>query len=59
MAIRYSVQADTKAECLRGLQELCEKLGAHPVRMPTDTLNSWLARAVPAPPADQPEPGHE
>ncbi|MGW7786025.1 hypothetical protein [Streptomyces tricolor] len=54
MAIRYGVQADTREECMRALEELCERLGARPALLPSDTLgNGWLARAVAAPPADE------
>jgi hypothetical protein len=61
MAIRYGVQADTRDECMRALTELCERLGARPALLPSDTLgNGWLARAVPAPPAsEEPEPGQQ
>lgn len=61
MAIRYGVQADTREECMAALHELCERLDARPATLPTDVLgNGWLARAVPAPPADRaPEPGQQ
>lgn len=56
--IRFSVQGDTRDECVAGFRELCAKLNVEIVREPTDTLGSWIARAVPVPPADD-EPGHE
>jgi hypothetical protein len=59
MAIRYSVQADTRDECVAGLRELCEHLTVHVTRPPVDTLGSWIARAVPAPPAADEEPGQQ
>ncbi|WP_143060418.1 hypothetical protein [Streptomyces misionensis] len=59
MAIRYAVQADTRDECERALQELCTRLGARPATLPTDAVGrGWLARAIPVPPAADPEPGH-
>ncbi|MFF9002629.1 hypothetical protein ACF1GW_35600 [Streptomyces achromogenes] len=61
MAIRYGVQADTREECMRALEELCERLGARPSALPSDTFgNGWLARARPIPPADRaPGPGQQ
>jgi hypothetical protein len=58
MAIRYSVQADGQAECARGLDELCEKLGLRPAMLPRLLSdNRWMARAIPAPaPARAEEP---
>lgn len=58
MALRFAVQADTRQECARGLQELCERLGLQPAMLPRLlTDNRWMARAVPAPskaPAGEP-----
>ncbi|MES9522441.1 hypothetical protein [Streptomyces capoamus] len=60
MAIRYGVQADTRDECMRALTELCERLGARPALLPSDTFgNGWLARAHAVPPAEQSEPGQQ
>ncbi|MFF7096396.1 hypothetical protein ACFY9A_28975 [Streptomyces rubradiris] len=61
MAIRYGVQADTREECMRALTELCERLGAQPALLPSDTFgNGWLARAKRIPPAGRaPEPGQQ
>jgi hypothetical protein len=48
MALRFAVQADTRQECARGLEELCERLGLQPAMRPTLlTDNRWMARAVP------------
>ena len=53
------MQADSKAECMRALRDLCDRLGARPATMPTDIVGrGWLARAVPTEPAaEEPEPG--
>lgn len=54
MALRFTVQGDTKQETAAGLQLLLDA-GLEEVRPPTDTIgNGWLARAVPKPkaPAD-------
>lgn len=55
MALRFTVQGDTKQETAAGLQLLLDA-GLETVRPPTDTIgNGWMARAVPAPtkaPAD-------
>ena len=51
MALRFAVQADTRQECARGLEELCERLGLQPAMLPRLlTDNRWMARAVPATP---------
>lgn len=48
MALRFAVQADTRQECARGLEELCERLGLQPAMLPRLlTDNRWMARAVP------------
>jgi hypothetical protein len=57
MAIRYAVQADSKQECADGLTALCEALGYIPAMTPRQlTDDRWMARAVPAPPTEEPEP---
>ena len=51
MAIRYSVQADTRDECVEGLERLIQ-LDLVPVMLPVQVGgNGWMARAVPRPPA--------
>jgi hypothetical protein len=51
MAIRYSVQADTRDECVQGLEQLVQ-LDLVPTMLPTQVrTNGWMARAVPRPPA--------
>jgi hypothetical protein len=57
MAIRYAVQADSKAECAQGLADLCARLGLVPAMLPAQLGGDrWMARAVPdttrAPTAD-------
>lgn len=48
MALRFAIQADTEAECARGLAELCERLELRPAMMPRLlTDDRWMARAVP------------
>lgn len=50
MAKRFSVQADTREECVEGFDELCTKLGLVPLMPPRMLTDSrWMARAVPAP----------
>ncbi|GHH30174.1 hypothetical protein Srubr_02580 [Streptomyces rubradiris] len=46
---------------MQALTELCERLGASPAMLPSDTFgNGWLARARAVPPADRaPEPGQQ
>lgn len=49
MAIRVGVQADSRDECVAGL-ELLVAAGFVPVMLPVQvTDDRWLARAVPAP----------
>lgn len=49
MAIRYSVQADTRDECVRGLEQLVAA-GLVPVMLPVQIrTDGWMARAVPRP----------
>lgn len=49
MTIRYSVQAETREECVRGL-ELFVRMGLVPVMLPVRVMDDrWMARAVPAP----------
>lgn len=51
MAIRYSVQADTRDECVEGLEQLVQ-LDLVPVMLPAQIHdNRWMARAVPRPAA--------
>ena len=55
MAIRFTAQADTREECVEGL-ELLVAAGLIPVMLPVQVrTDGWMARAVPAPtkaPAD-------
>lgn len=52
MTIRYSVQADTRDECVEGLERLVA-LDLVPVMLPAMvTGGRWIARAVARPPAD-------
>jgi hypothetical protein len=49
MTIRYSVQAETREECMRGL-ELFVSVGLVPVMLPVQVMDDrWMARAVPPP----------
>jgi hypothetical protein len=49
MAIRYSVQADTRDECVAGLEQLVQ-LDLVPVMLPAQISGDrWMARAVPRP----------
>lgn len=49
VSIRYSVQAETREECMRGL-ELFVSVGLVPVMLPVQVMDDrWMARAVPAP----------
>lgn len=58
MALRFTVQGDDEAETTAGLQLLLS-IGLEAIRPPMDTIgNGWIARAVPAQPADE-EPGRE
>ena len=51
MAIRYAVQADTRDECVEGLEQLVQ-LDLVPVMLPVQVGGDrWMARAVPRPPA--------
>jgi hypothetical protein len=52
MAIRIGVQADSRDECVEGLALLVAK-GFVPIMLPCQIAGDrWMARAVPAPPAD-------
>ncbi|NUR04239.1 MAG: hypothetical protein HOY79_49385 [Streptomyces sp.] len=56
MAIRYSVQAETREECVRGLEQLVQ-LDLVPVMLPVQVrTDGWMARAVPRPSAPAEEP---
>jgi hypothetical protein len=56
MAIRYSVQADTRDECVQGLEDLV-RFGLVPVMLPAQVGGDrWLARAVPRTLAPDAEP---
>jgi hypothetical protein len=49
VSIRYSVQAETRDECVQGLEHLVQ-LGLVPVMLPVQVMGDrWMARAVPAP----------
>ncbi|MEU5596655.1 hypothetical protein [Streptomyces sp. NPDC020298] len=49
MTIRYSVQADTRDECVEGLEQLVQ-LDLVPVMLPVQVGGDrWMARAVPRP----------
>ncbi|MEV6833503.1 hypothetical protein AB0N17_03060 [Streptomyces sp. NPDC051133] len=51
MAIRFSVQASTREECVEGLEQLVQ-LDLVPVMLPAQIGGDrWMARAVPRPPA--------
>lgn len=55
MAIRYSVQADTRDECVDGLEQLV-RFGLVPVMLPAYMSDGrWMARAVPRPAAVEAE----
>ncbi|MFB6955473.1 hypothetical protein ACFCYB_00195 [Streptomyces sp. NPDC056309] len=57
MAKRFSVQADTREECIEGFDELCSKLSLVPLMLPQRLTDSrWMARAVPAPQAAAEQP---
>lgn len=50
MTIRYSVQAETRDECVQGLERLVA-MGLVPVMLPVQVMDDrWMARAV-LPPA--------
>jgi hypothetical protein len=49
MAIRFSVQADTREECVQGLEQLVQ-LDLVPVMLPCQIrTDGWMARAIPRP----------
>jgi hypothetical protein len=49
MTIRFSVQADTREECVQGLERLVQ-LDLVPVMLPAQIGGDrWMARAVPRP----------
>ncbi|MGW2692357.1 hypothetical protein ACWC3Y_10905 [Streptomyces sp. NPDC001296] len=51
MAMRFSVQADTRDECVEGLEQLVQ-LDLVPVMLPAQVGGDrWMARAVPRPAA--------
>jgi hypothetical protein len=54
VTIRYSVQAETREECVQGL-ELFVQMGLVPVMLPVQVMDDrWMARAVPPPTAKAP-----
>jgi hypothetical protein len=54
MAIRYAVQADTREECVHGLEQLVA-LDLVPVMLPVQVGGDrWMARAVPRPERNEP-----
>lgn len=56
VTIRYSVQAETRDECVAGLEHLVQ-LGLIPVMLPVQVMaDRWMARAVPAPQQDSGQP---
>jgi hypothetical protein len=49
VSIRYSVQAETREECVQGLERLVA-MGLVPVMLPVQVMDDrWMARAVPPP----------
>lgn len=59
MAIRYAVQADTRDECVAGLEQLVQ-LDLVPVMLPVQIADDrWMARAVPRPAHASEEPGQQ
>lgn len=58
--IRYSVQADSRDECIEGLERLVQ-FGLVPVMLPAQVGGDrWMARAIPAStPAPVAEPAAE
>lgn len=59
MALRFTVQGADEAETAAGLQLLLDA-GLETKQPPVDTIgNGWLARAIPAAPADDCEPGQQ
>jgi hypothetical protein len=54
MTKRFTVQADTRDECIEGLEQLVA-LDLVPVMLPAQVAgNRWMARAVPRPAATAP-----
>ena len=54
MTIRFAVQADTREECVQGLEQLVQ-LDLIPVMLPVQVGGDrWMARAVPRPKDSQP-----
>lgn len=54
MTIRYAVQADTREECVQGLEQLVA-LDLVPVMLPVQVGGDrWMARAVPRPKGSEP-----
>ncbi|MEU5596840.1 hypothetical protein [Streptomyces sp. NPDC020298] len=52
----YMVRGSTRETCQQALDRLCERLDARPTLLPTDgTGRGWVARAVPASPAESGE----
>lgn len=57
VSIRYSVQAETREECVQGL-ELFVRMGLVPVLLPVQVMDDrWMARAVPPPVVKTPAEG--
>lgn len=57
VSIRYSVQAETREECVQGL-ELFVSVGLVPVMLPVQVMDDrWMARAVPPPETAGPADG--
>lgn len=58
MAVRYSVQADSREECAAAVDELCTRMGAEPTMKPVQMSidNRWLARAAPTARETRPAP---
>lgn len=55
MSIRYSVQAETREECMQGL-ELFVSVGLVPVMLPVQVMDDrWMAWAVPPPTVKVPD----
>jgi hypothetical protein len=54
----YMVRGSSRETCQRELDRLCKALDARPTMLPNDSVGrGWVARAVPALPADEPEHG--
>ncbi len=56
----FMVRGRTSAICQQYVDLVCLLIGAHQTSLPSDgTGRGWVARAILAAPADEPEPGHE